>query len=309
MSRRQVMRRWRYAVALLVASALGLSASTVRAVNPNEREIKPAVNVQDKDEINKEDGKLWVLNFIFKDPRPITIDITGKGKTNCWYLVYSVVNTTKQPHTFIPDIELVTQDKDTVHLDKILPTVQKEIAELEGARNLKNSVTIAAEPIPPSRENADPTRVTGVAIWEDLPETNHFYIYVSGLSNGWSVTDPGPGETDPVVRRKTLRLEFSRKGDPALLDARQIKFEGAEWKYRGSALKVPGLPPEPSNGKKEKALPPPPPEKGVRLPPPTNPEPQKPVVPARGVKLAPPDDSLLEPPPPPPTKSTPPRGN
>jgi hypothetical protein len=271
----QIMCRKRHALALLGVFALGLgTAGFAHAVNPNEREIKPAVNVQDKDDINSPDSKVWVLNFIFKDPRPITIDVPGRGRKVCWYLVYSVVNKTKESHTFIPDFELVTQDKDTVHQDQILPTTQGAIQDLEG-RKLKNSVTMASSPIPPSKENADPTRVNGVAIWDDVnPESSHFYIYVSGLSNGWSVTDAPDGNGDPIVRRKTLRLEFSRVGDPALVDSRQIKYEGANWVYRGSKLKVPGLPggnaPEkasaPKSGKfkdkdqdQQSLLPPPPP--------------------------------------------------
>jgi hypothetical protein len=269
----QIMRRNCHILALFGALALGLATTDVaRAVNPNEREIKPAVNVLDKDDINSGDSKIWVLNFIFKDPRVITVDVPGRGRKVCWYLLYSVVNKTKEPRTFIPDFELVTQDKDTIHQDQILPTVQDAIRTLVDPSDflkIKNSVTMASTPIPPSKENADPTRVNGVAIWDDVnPESTHFYIYVSGLSNGWSVTDAPDGKGDPIVRRKTLRLEFSKVGDPALLDSRQIKFEGANWVYRGSKLKVPGLPgeknptaPKPMDSKNDQQsfLPPPPP--------------------------------------------------
>ena len=245
----QIMRRIRHVLALFGVLALGLAtAGVARAVNPNEREIKPAVNVLDKDDVNAADSKIWVLNFIFKDPRVITVDVPGRGRKVCWYLLYSVVNKTKEPRTFIPDFEWVTQDKDSIHQDQILPTVQDAIRNVVDPTDflkIKNSVTMAATPIPPSKENADPTRVNGVAIWDDVhPESTHFYIYVSGLSNGWSVTDPPDGKGDPIVRRKTLRLEFSKTGDPALLDSRQIKYEGATWVYRGSKLKVPGLPSE-----------------------------------------------------------------
>jgi hypothetical protein len=230
MSKRLPMRRLRAALALLITLMVGLStAGGGRADNPNERVIEPKVNVLDKDEINVPDGKLWVMHFVFKDPRVITVDIPGRGRRVCWYLPYFVVNKTKEAHTFIPDLELVADDKDTVHMDQILPTAQEAIRKLEDPTDylkIKNSVQMAATPIPPSKENADPTRVAGVAIWDDVdPQTSHFYIYVSGLSNGWSVTDStDPNDKDPVVRRKTLRLEFSRKGDPALLDSRQIKY-------------------------------------------------------------------------------------
>ena len=53
---------------------------------------------------------------------------------------------------------MVTNDKHTVHRDQVLPKVQDSILKIEdptGYLNIKNSVTISAEPIPPSRPNAD----------------------------------------------------------------------------------------------------------------------------------------------------------
>ena len=44
--------------------------------------------------------------------------------------------------------------------------------------------------------------VTGVAIWDDVnPEATRFSIFVSGLSNGWSLAEIPP-ENKQVVRRK-----------------------------------------------------------------------------------------------------------
>ena len=159
------------------------------------------------------DSKIWVLDFKFKDPRLIKVDVPGRGQKVCWYLWYQVINQTKEAHTFIPDFELVTHDKHTVHHDQVLPKVQDAIRQIEdptGYLNIKNSVTIAAEPIPPSRDNATPKAVTGVAIWDDVdPDSNNYSIYVAGLSNGWSQTDnPISPDKEPVVRRKTLGAEL-----------------------------------------------------------------------------------------------------
>src|SRR5439155_15883810 len=147
--RRVQMRRWRYSLALL--GALLLPAGLLIAANPNEREVKPRANVLDPDrvltatgELNL-DSKVWVLHFRFKDPRLITVDIPGRGRKLCWYMWYQVINYSKDPHTFIPDFELVTQDKDTVHRDQVLPTVQEAIRKIEDPTDylkIKNSVTI-----------------------------------------------------------------------------------------------------------------------------------------------------------------------
>jgi len=242
------MRRWWYSLALL--GALALPAGLVIAANPNEREVKPRANVLDPDrvltatgELNL-DSKIWVLEFRFKDPRLITVDIPGRGRKLCWYLWYQVINRYKEPHTFIPDFELVTLDKQTSHRDEVLPTVQDAIKAIEdptGYLGIKNSVTIAAEPISAMKENSIPRPATGVAVWpigdkegEVSPDCNRFSIFVSGLSNGWNVDD------NHVVRRKTLKLDFRRLGDRFFMDAREVRFDGpAEWIYRGSKLKLP----------------------------------------------------------------------
>jgi hypothetical protein len=230
--------------ALLVVAGVQLAL----AVNPNERTVKPEANAQDADDITKPNSKVWVLDFKFKDPRLIKVDVPGRGQKVCWYLWYQVINKTAQPHTFIPDFELVTQDKNSVHHDQILPKVQEAIRQLEDPTDylkIKNSVTMAAEPIPPSKKDAEPRAVTGVAIWDDVdPDANYYSIFVSGLSNGWAVTDdPEKPGTKTVVRRKTLQLNFRRLGDRFYQKSEEIRFAPpAQWIYRGSSLSVPGLP-------------------------------------------------------------------
>jgi hypothetical protein len=241
------MRGGRWALALLTAAAAGLWLSPAPAANPNERDVKAAPNVLDREDLNTAEGKIWALDFRFKDPRLITVDVPGRGRKVCWYLWYQVINRSKEARTFIPDFELVTLDKNTVHRDQILPKVQEAIREVEDptdALKIKNSVTIAAEPIPPSKQDATPRAITGVAIWDDVdPDTTRFSIFVSGLSNGWSVTDPIPPDTKPVVRRKTLQLNFKRLGDRFATASNEIQFvEPAQWVYRGSSLKMPALP-------------------------------------------------------------------
>ncbi len=229
---------------LCTGAALALGGLAL-ATNPNEREVKPGANVQDTDDISSPDSKVWVLDFKFKDPRIIKVAVPGRGERVCWYLWYQVTNFTKEPHTFIPDFEFVTRDKNLVYHDQILPKVQEAVRRLEDPTDylkIKNSVTIAADPIPPSKPNA-PRPVTGVAIWDDVdPDANVYSIFVSGLSNGWAVTDPIPPSTKPVVRRKTLQLDFKRLGDRYNLRSEDVRFLRSEWIYRGSQIEVPGLP-------------------------------------------------------------------
>jgi hypothetical protein len=156
---------------------------------------------------------------------------------------YQVINYTKDPQTVIPDFELVTQDKDGTYHDQVLPSAQEAIRKVEDVTDLlkiKNSVTIAADPIPPSKKDGPARAVTGVAIWDDkdIAESNRYSIFVSGLSNGVALTDPIEPGGQPVIRRKTLRLDVKRVGDQYYQDAREIHFmPPAVWTYRAANLK------------------------------------------------------------------------
>jgi hypothetical protein len=238
----------RLSLGLLALLAVFAAVRLAAAINPNERLVKPESNAQDADDIHSPNSKVWVLDFKFKDPRLIKVDVPGRGQKVCWYLWYQVINNTSQAHTFIPDFELISTDRNTVHHDQILPKVQDSIRQLEDPTDylkIKNSVTIAAEPIPPSKKDAEPRAVTGVAIWDDVdPDANYYTIFVSGLSNGWAVTDDPdkPGEKS-VIRRKTLQLNFRRLGDRYYQKSESIHFvQPPQWIYRSASLSTPALP-------------------------------------------------------------------
>jgi len=250
-TRKSWWRKWPMLLAVVAGFTL---AGLAFAANPNEREVKPGPSPQDKDDINKKDGKIWVLDFKFKDPRLVKVDIPGRGQKVCWYLWYQVINYTGKPRRFIPEFEVRTIDQNTVHKDQILPKVQKAVIRLEdptadpddpesGFYRIKNSVTIGNEEIPVSEPGLPPKPVTGVAIWDDIdPDANRFSIFVSGLSNGWAVTDPIPPETEPVVRRKTLQMNFKRQGDKFNQKTGEIQFiPPASWIYRAATVKIPQL--------------------------------------------------------------------
>jgi hypothetical protein len=230
--------RWRRTVftLLMVPAVAVLALVGISHGQFNERDVKKQVNAQDTDQV-------WVLDFRFKDPRLITVDIPGRGKRVVWYMWYQVINNTKEARTFIPDFELVTLDKHTAHHDQVIPKAEEAIKRIEdptGYLDIKNSVTIASRPIPVTKAEASPRAVTGVAIWDDVfqqePDTTRFSIFVSGLSNGWSNVDGKDGK-EVVVRRKTLQLNFKRLSDRAHLDT-EIKFmPPAEWIYRAVPLK------------------------------------------------------------------------
>jgi hypothetical protein len=246
-------------IAALVVVGLAVSLQMSPAQPPNnynEREVKPSASPD-----NDPKSDVWTMEFRFKDPRLIKVNVPGRGTKICWYLWYQVINRTKEPRTIYPEFELVTLDFPGVYSDEPLPMVEEAIRKLEdptGYQDIKNSVTITSRQIPVSLppDKAYPKAVTGVAIWDgtpadpkarddktrDLSDSQHFSIFVGGLSNGWVQVDPlAKGKTEaPIIRRKTLQLNFKRIGDRYHLDARDISFEPpAEWIYRASRLRLP----------------------------------------------------------------------
>jgi hypothetical protein len=256
---------WRRRAFLALVSMGTCTLPLVLAQGPstfNEREVKSPSAEQGKSDI-------WSLDFRFKDPRTIKVNVPGRGTRICWYLWYQVINRTGEPRTLIPDFELVTLDSPGVYKDEVLPSVQAAIKKVEdrtGYQDIRNSVTIASKPIPVSKpaDVAFPKAVTGVAIWDggngevgsgenrkrQLADSTRFSIFVSGLSNGWVLVDPvgsGP-DARPVIRRKTLQLNFKRTGGTFTAESRDITFEPpAEWIYRATRLRVPQAEPPMKN--------------------------------------------------------------
>lgn len=208
---------------------------------------------------NPEDASgIWMLDFNFKDPRPITVDIPGRGRRVVWYLWYQIINNTGAPRQFLPNFVWVSQDTDRVSHDQVLAKAQEAVARIEDADDiykLKNSVTISKEPIPVNKQFnekgemvAFPKAVTGVALWDDIdPKSTQFSVFVYGLSDGYTIVD-GP-DNKPIMRQKVLQLKFKRLGDEFTQKAGQIRYLGHEWVYAAPDVPVPVLGEPPPRGK------------------------------------------------------------
>jgi hypothetical protein len=230
-------RRWIAAAPL--ALLVGVAAVVAQAPGGGYNVIPapPRVNVEDKEDV-------WVLDFQFKSPRVLAnVDIPGRGKKTVLYVWYQVWNRTGAPRYFIPDFDLLT-NKGTRHRDEVLPAVEdaaKKIEDPTGFYDIKNTTTIAAKPIPPSKQDANPIYVTGVAVFPDVfekvPDVTGFSIFVTGLSNGWK-DDPQTHD----VRRKTLQLNFRRYADARVQTSDSIKFQPPQvWIYRSTGVKAPQI--------------------------------------------------------------------
>lgn len=189
--------------------------------------IKPQVLVKEQKSV----PDIWVLDFNFRGPRFISTNVPGKGRKLVWYMTYKVSNKTGKQRLFIPHFLLET-DTGKVYRDVVLPQAEKAvIAREDPTRQLLNSVTIADE-IPNTPSESVPVERYGVCFFEDVdPKARQFKVYVTGLSNGYLTVSDSKDKTD-VTRRKTLQLDFLKRGDEFLPDEKEIRFSGYEWIYR-----------------------------------------------------------------------------
>ncbi len=175
---------------------------------------------------------IWVLDFAFKPVRLRTVEVPGKGRRVIHYLYYRVINHTGKPRMFAPQFSLVT-DTSKRSEDTVLPEAVKLIQAREDPTiPLLGAVNIMGM-IPPSTKEGIDDAVFGVALWENVdPKADRFSIYIRGLSDGYQEISSPHGDK-PIIRYKTLRIDFIRRGDERNLNEREIQLldPAYEWIY------------------------------------------------------------------------------
>ena len=180
----------------------------------------------------KDRDGIWVLDFAFKPLRIKQLE-TEKGRQPIHYLYYKVVNRTGAPRIFVPQLTMVneggTRFEDTV-IPRIVPLIQ---AREDASIPVLGAVTIMGT-IPPSTKPHVDDAVFGVAVWDKWdPHTDRFSIYVRGLSDGYKEIPAKDPDKPPIVKYKTLKIDFIRRGDDRNLDEREIQLNDPpyEWVY------------------------------------------------------------------------------
>ena len=175
---------------------------------------------------------IWVLDFAFKPLRIRTVEIPGKGRRPIHYLYYRVVNRTGKPRMFVPQFIMVNETGEAVRgpvIPQAIPLIQ---AREDATIPLLGAVNIMGI-IPPSTKEGVDDAVFGVAVWDEVdPKADRFSIYVRGLSDGYKeIPDPKGGK--PIVKYKTLRIDFIRRGDERNISEKEIELNEPpyEWVY------------------------------------------------------------------------------
>ncbi|MFM9059553.1 MAG: hypothetical protein ACKOSQ_10595 [Planctomycetaceae bacterium] len=192
---------------------------------------------------------VWNLEFAFKAPRMIDVDVPTAGmkmqRKRIWYLVYRVRNAGGRrpkidaddaarrttvafetpirfvPHFVLESLEPLDEGEGLAayraYLDRVIPAALGPIRKREaGGGEILDSAAMVAKAIGPGEER------WGVATWEDIdPRVDHFSIYVRGLTNalewrrrpGAAIRAADPPGIAMEEALRTLRLDFWRPGD------------------------------------------------------------------------------------------------
>jgi len=192
---------------------------------------------------------VWCLEFAFKPPRLIDIDVPVAGmkmrRQRVLYIVYRVRNTSgrrtvvsdeqpverkterfEKPVRFLPQFVLETLEPMSqaegslayrAYLDRVVPEALGPIQSREDPeRRFFDSAAMAATEIAAGEER------WGVAVWENVdPRIDFFSIYVRGLTNAvtWRQRSGSPFSADEPPGAmleqtlKSLRLDFWSPGD------------------------------------------------------------------------------------------------
>jgi hypothetical protein len=175
---------------------------------------------------------IWVLDFAFKPLRIRDVELRDKGRRPVYYLYYRVINRTGKPRMYVPQFTMVNEEGKRFE-DQVIPEVIPVIQAREDPTvPILGAVSIMGV-IPPSTKEGVDDAVFGAAVWEKWdPKSDRFSIYVRGLSDGYKEL-PNPAGGKPIVKYKTLRIDFIRRGDERIINEKAFELNDPpyEWVY------------------------------------------------------------------------------
>ena len=229
------------------------------AWTPKREAIGGTLVERAKDRIYPHD--VWCLEFAFKPPHHIDIDLPGPDLTmrrkRVLYLLYRVKNAggrhtsgteadaaaafTREafekpvkflPHFVLESVEGLAHPEGSIHhrayLDRVIPGAVPLIQERERvAGRLYDSASMVEAELTPGEER------WGVAMWTEVdPRIDFFSIFVRGLTNAVRWRDdpdavvgpddpPGAGTKNAL---ESLRLDFWRHGDEVSFDEEEVSI-------------------------------------------------------------------------------------
>jgi hypothetical protein len=179
----------------------------------------------------------WTLDMEYTNPMEITLPLgSDKKPLKFWYLIITLTNNTGKDVDFYPKCDLMTDSFQIVPAGKFVSTVLfDQIKKRHKSRYpFLELLDQAGTKILQGEDNAKDIAV----IWPDFDaQATRVKLFITGLSNetatvNYPILKDETGEPKKVFLRKTIELNYSLRGDPALRTSASFEFQGKRWIMR-----------------------------------------------------------------------------
>jgi hypothetical protein len=179
----------------------------------------------------------WTLDMEFTNPMEITLPLgSDKKPLKFWYLIITLTNNTGKDVDFYPKCDLMTDSFQIVPAGKFVSTALfDQIKKRHKARYpFLELLDQAGTKILQGEDNTKDIAV----IWPDFDvKATAVKLFITGLSNetanvNYPILKNEMGEPLKIFLRKTLELNYSLRGDPALRTSASFEFQGKRWIMR-----------------------------------------------------------------------------
>ncbi len=178
----------------------------------------------------------WTVDVTFEHPQQIVLR-TEKGQSlRFWYTIVTLTNKSGRDVDFFPNCELMT---DTFHILPAGRNTPTGVFQGIKRRHLRKYPFLEALDKAGNKmlEGEDNTKDIAI-IWPDFDkQVKNIKVFITGLSNETAaidhpVTKDAAGKAVKVYLRKTLELNYSLGGDPALRSYSKLTYKGKRWVMR-----------------------------------------------------------------------------
>jgi hypothetical protein len=179
----------------------------------------------------------WTLDTKFTNPMEITLPLgSDKKPLKFWYLIITLTNNTGKDVDFYPKCDLMTDSFQIVPAGKFVSTALFDQIKKrhKGRYPFLELLDQAGTKILQGEDNTKDIAV----IWPDFDvKATSVKLFITGLSNetanvNYPILKDETGEPLKVFLRKTLELNYSLRGDPALRTSASFEFQGKRWIMR-----------------------------------------------------------------------------
>jgi hypothetical protein len=178
----------------------------------------------------------WTLDVRCERLQQLVLPWGPGGEQRFWYTIVTVTNRTGMDADFYPKCDLMTDTFQVLPAGKGVPPV---VFDMIRQRHASRYPLLESLQRVPNRilEGEDNARDIAV-IWKDFdPQATSLRLFIGGLSNETAIVShpvavDADGNPVPIYLRKTLEMDYTLRGDPALRSSVEVVYKGQSWVMR-----------------------------------------------------------------------------